>query len=445
MSSTPTADEGGQDANANLKKSSWRIDTSALRGPRDFRLLFFAGLISTIGSMFTYVAVPLQAQRMTGSFVVVGLLGLAEVIPLIVFGLWGGALADHMDRRQMVLIGEIGAATCTVLLFINAISSTPQVWVLFVVGALFAVFDSIQRPSLDALLPQIVAHDDITSAAALMSLRGNATFIFGTAIGGFIASYAGVATAYGLDILTYLASFLLLIQISSRGRMSDEDRLPGLSSITDGLSYAWQRKDLLGTYAIDTTAMIFAFPTAVFPFVAEKYDASWALGLLFAAPAVGAGIASLTSGWTSRVHRHGRAIFLAAIAYGISIALFGVSPSLPIALFFLAVSGATDMVSVVFRQSIWNKSIPDSIRGRLAGIELMSYAIGPQLGNARVSLGAQWRGLTSSIATGGILCAAGVFGLAIALPSLWNYDERTSIHVAQVREERERNQSRDLD
>ena len=118
--------------------------------------------------MFTYVAVPLQAQRMTGSFVVVGLLGLAEVIPLIVFGLWGGALADHMDRRQMVLIGEVGAATCTVVLFVNALSPTPQVWVLFVVGALFAVFDSIQRPSLDALLPQIVAHDDITSAAALM-------------------------------------------------------------------------------------------------------------------------------------------------------------------------------------------------------------------------------------------------------------------------------------
>jgi len=441
MTSSSTDNHGDGDTS----KPGWRIDTSALRGPRDFRLLFFAGLISTIGSMFTYVAVPLQAQRMTGSFVVVGLLGLAEVIPLIVFGLWGGALADHMDRRLMVLIGEIGAATCTVVLFINAISPSPQVWVLFVVGATFAVFDSIQRPSLDALLPQMVSHDAITSAAALMSLRGNATFIFGTALGGFIASYWGVATAYGLDVITYIASFFLLIQISSRGRMSDEEKFPGLSSITDGLSYAWQRKDLLGTYAIDTTAMIFAFPTAVFPFVAEKYNAPWALGLLFAAPAVGAAIASLTSGWTSRIHRHGRAIFVAAIAYGLSISLFGVSPTLPIALLFLAVSGATDMVSVVFRQAIWNKSIPDAIRGRLAGIELMSYAIGPQLGNARVSLGAQWRGLTASIATGGILCAAGVFGLAIALPSLWNYDERTSIHVAQVREERKRNQQQDSD
>ena len=418
----------------------WSIDTTALRGARDFRLLYWAGLISAIGSMFTYVAVPLQAQRLTGSFVTVGLLGLVEVIPLIVFGLWGGALADHMDRRLMVLIGEVGAATCTAVLFVNALSSHPQVWVLFVVGGFFAVFDSIQRPSLDALLPQIVDHDQITSAAVLMSLRGNATFIFGTAVGGFIASYWGVASAYGLDLVSYVISFALLVQMKSRGRMSDEDSLPGLSSIADGVRYAWERKDLLGTYAIDTTAMIFAFPTAVFPFVAEKYNAPWALGLLFAAPAIGAGIASLTSGWTSRVHRHGRAIFLAAIAYGVTITLFGLSTNLQLALVFLVLSGATDMVSVVFRQSIWNMSIPDAIRGRLAGIELMSYAIGPQLGNARVSLGAQWRGLTTSIATGGILCAAGVFGLAVSLPSLWNYDVRTSSHVAEVRAERENKQ-----
>jgi MFS family permease len=340
----------------------------------------------------------------------------------------------------MVLIGELGAASCAAALFMNAVSPSPRVWVLFVVGACFAIFDSIQRPSLDALLPQIVDHDHITSAAALMSLRGNATFVIGTAVGGFIASYLGVAYAYGLDLFSYLVSFLLLRQITSRGRMSDEQSLPGLSSIGDGIRYAWQRKDLLGTYAIDTTAMIFAFPTAVFPFVAEKYQAPWALGLLFAAPAVGAGVASLTSGWTSHVHKHGRAIFLAAIAYGVTIALFGLSPTLIWALIFLALSGAADMVSGVFRQAIWNMSIPDEIRGRLAGIELMSYAIGPQLGNARVSLGSQWKGLTASITTGGILCAVGVFGLALSLPSLWKYDVRTSVHVAEVRAERETNQ-----
>ncbi len=434
------ATESGESSDPPSRSLQWKIDTSALRGARDFQLLFFSGLISSIGSMFTYVAVPLQAQRLTGSFVIVGLLGLVEVIPLIVFGLWGGALADHMDRRRMVLIGELGAASCAAALFMNAVSPSPRVWVLFVVGACFAIFDSIQRPSLDALLPQIVDHDHITSAAALMSLRGNATFVIGTAVGGFIASYLGVAYAYGLDLFSYLVSFLLLRQITSRGRMSDEQSLPGLSSIGDGIRYAWQRKDLLGTYAIDTTAMIFAFPTAVFPFVAEKYQAPWALGLLFAAPAVGAGVASLTSGWTSHVHKHGRAIFLAAIAYGVTIALFGLSPTLIWALIFLALSGAADMVSGVFRQAIWNMSIPDEIRGRLAGIELMSYAIGPQLGNARVSLGSQWKGLTASITTGGILCAVGVFGLALSLPSLWKYDVRTSVHVAEVRAERETNQ-----
>ncbi len=203
--------------------------------------------------------------------------------------------------------------------------------------------------------------------------------------------------------------------------------------------------DLLGAYALDTLAMLLAFPNAVFPLVAEKYHAPWALGLLYAAPAVGDAIASVTSGWSSRVHHHGRAIVVAASAYGLAIACFGLSPTLWLALVFLAVSGAFDMVSGIFRQLIWNQPIPDELRGRLAGIEMLSYAIGPQLGNARVSLVAQSRGLPTSIASGGILCAAGVVALAAALPSLWSYDVRTSPHVAKVRRARTSNVVRDND
>jgi MFS family permease len=200
--------------------------------------------------------------------------------------------------------------------------------------------------------------------------------------------------------------------------------------------YAWGRKDLLGTYAIDTLAMVLAFPWAVFPFVAARYDAPWALGLLYAASSVGATIASLTSGWTTRVHRHGRAIVVAASAYGLAVAGFGLSSSLALALVFLVVAGAFDMVSGLFRMLVWNQSIPDSLRGRMAGIELLSYAIGPQLGNARVSFVAQSRGLATSIASGGILCAAGVLALAAALPSLWRYDVRTSADVERVKQSR---------
>ena len=420
----------------------WRIDTSPLRSSRDFRLLFSAGVVSYLGSMFTFVAVPLQAQQLTGSFVVVGLLGLVEVVPIIVFGLWGGAVADHWDRRRVIVGGEVGLALTSTLLLVNALRPQPAVWVLYVAGAIAATCDSLQRPSLDALVPQTVDHDRLAGAAALMSLRSSAGFIFGTALAGVVASYFGVSVAYAVDVASFLVSIALLLRLRSRGRVT-QDGSPTISAIAEGLGYAWSRKDLLGTYAVDTLAMVLAFPYAVFPFVAQRYGAPWALGLLYAAPAVGDAVASLTSGWTSRVHHHGRAIVVAASAYGLAIACFGLSPTLGLALAFLTISGAFDMVSGIFRQLIWNQSIPDELRGRMAGIEMLSYAIGPQLGNARVSLMAQARGLSTSIASGGILCAAGVLALAAGLPSLWSYDVRTSTHVADVRRARLEQATRD--
>lgn len=413
-----------------------RLDITPLRASRDFRRLFAAGVVTYLGTMFTFVAIPLQAQQLTGSFIVVGALGLVEVIPLIVFGLWGGALADHVDRRVMILGTEATNCLCALLLLGNAMLPEPHVWVLFVVGALFSVSDSLQRPSLEALVPQTVEHAHLAGAAALMSLRWSVGFIIGTSVAGLLASYFGVGVAYAIDAVSYVISFAILAGLKSRGRVSQEDGVPGIAAITEGLRYAWGRKDLLGTYAVDTLAMVLAFPWAVFPFVAEAFDAPWALGLLYAASAIGATIASLTSGWTSRVHRHGRAIVVAASLYGLAIAGFGLSPTLWLALLFLVVAGATDMVSGLFRSLVWNQSIPDDLRGRLAGIELLSYAIGPQLGNARVSFGAQWRGLSASIAVGGFACAAGVVALAFALPTMWKYDVRTSPDVDAVRRQR---------
>ncbi len=422
--------------------SRWRVDLSPLRTSRDFRLLFASGVVSYLGSMFTFVAVPLQAQQLTGSFVVVGALGLVEVVPLIFFGLWGGALADHVERKRVIVWSEIGSGLCALVLLVNALLAQPHIWVLFVVGALAATCDSLQRPSLDALLPQTVEHEQMSAAVALSSLRWSVGFILGTSIAGLVASYLGVAVAYGIDVVSFVASVLLLIRLSKRSAVV-EDGQPGLDAVKEGLAYAWGRKDLLGTYAIDTLAMVLAFPWAVFPFVAQRFDAPWALGLLYAASSVGATVASLTSGWTARVHRHGRAIVVAATAYGLAIAGFGLAPDLAVALAFLALGGAFDMVSGVFRGLVWNQSIPDELRGRLAGIELLSYAIGPQLGNARVSLVAQARGLSFSIASGGILCAAGVMALAAALPTLWAYDDRTSPDVAMVRARRKAERAED--
>jgi MFS family permease len=405
-----------------------RLDVTPLRSSRDFRLVFGAGLISYLGSMITYVALPFQVAQITGSFVAVGALGLVELVPLIVFGLWGGALADAVDRRRMVLTTEVALGLTSAILLANALSSAPQLWVIYVVAALVASCDALQRPSLDALIPRVVAHDELGAAAALNSLRWNIGSLAGPGIGGLLIAWSGVALAYAADVATFVVSVVLLWRLRP-APASEEAETVGLRSIASGLRYAWSRKDLLGTYAVDLTAMIFAFPFAVFPFVAEKYGTAWALGLLYTAPTVGELVATATSGWTKHVHHHGRAIVLAAFGWGASIALFGAMGSLPAALVFLAFAGAFDMVSGLFRMQMWNQSIPDAFRGRMAGIELLSYSVGPTLGQVRVSVAASRYGLRTSLVSGGLLCMAGVALLTFCLPSLWRYDATTDVNT----------------
>ncbi len=405
-----------------------RLDVTPLRNSRDFRLVFGAGLISYLGSMITYVALPFQVAQITGSFVAVGALGLVELVPLIVFGLWGGALADAVDRRRMVLATEAALGLTSLVLLANALSSSPQLWVIYVVAALVASCDALQRPSLDALIPRVVAHDELGAAAALNSLRWNIGSLAGPGIGGLLIAWSGVALAYAADVATFVVSVVLLWRLRP-APASEEAETVGLRSIASGLRYAWSRKDLLGTYAVDLTAMIFAFPFAVFPFVAEKYGTAWALGLLYTAPTVGELVATATSGWTQHVRHHGRAIVLAAFGWGAAIALFGAMNSLPAALVFLAFAGAFDMVSGLFRSQMWNQSIPDALRGRMAGIELLSYSVGPTLGQVRVSVAASRYGLRTSLVSGGLLCMAGVALLTFCLPSLWRYDATTDVNT----------------
>ncbi len=401
-----------------------RLDTTPLRSSADFRLVFGAGLISYLGSMITYVAIPFQVAQITGSFVAVGAIGLVELIPLIVFGLWGGALADSLDRRRMVVATEIALGGTSLILFFNALSAEPKLWVIYVVAALTATCDALQRPSLDALIPQVVAHDQLGPAAALNSFRWNIGSLAGPAIGGLLIAWHGVALAYAADVATFVVSVVLLWRLRP-APPSEAPETVGLRSIASGLQYAWSRKDLLGTYAVDLTAMIFAFPFAVFPFVAAEYGTPWALGLLYTAPTVGELLATVTSGWTKGVRHHGRAIVWAALGWGAAIAMFGAVDHLGLALAFLALAGAFDMVSGLFRTQMWNQSIPDALRGRMAGIELLSYSVGPTLGQVRVSVAASRYGLRTSLVSGGLLCMAGVALLTFCLPSLWRYDATT--------------------
>jgi MFS family permease len=408
------------------------MDLRPLRHSRDFRWLFASGLVTYLGSMVTYVALPFQVAELTGSFVAVGLIGLAELVPLVVFGLWGGAIADAVDRRRMVLVTEVAMLVLAVVLLVNALLPSPQLWLLYVVAMLLAAADGLQRPSLEAIVPRVVAHDELAAAGALISLRWQLGGIVGPALGGLLVAAFGVWSAYAFDALTFLVSAMALWRL--RAIPPGEAAEPAsLRRIAEGMRYAWSRKDLLGTYAIDLLAMTLAFPYALFPFLAEDLGAPWALGLLYSAGAVGSLLATATSGWTSHVHRHGRAVVFAAIGWGLAIAGAGLAREVWLVLLMLGLAGAADMVSGLFRMLIWNQTIPDELRGRMAGIELLSYSIGPTLGQVRASGVAQLTSLRVSIVSGGLLCAVGGAALAAALPSLWRYDARTDPNAVRER------------
>jgi MFS family permease len=412
-----------------------RMDITPLRTSRDFRIIFASGLVTYLGSMITYVALPFQVAQLTGSFVAVGLIGLAELLPLIVFGLYGGALADSVNRKVMVIATEFASGALVALLLLNSLLPATQLWVLYAVAMMLAAVDGLQRPSLDAMIPRVVAHDQLAAASALVSLRWQLGSIVGPAVGGLLLSAGGAVAAYGVDVLTFAVSILLLLRLRSIRAANDAER-PSLRHITEGMRYAWSRKDLLGTYAVDLIAMVFAFPYALFPFLAEDLGGAWTLGLLYSAGAVGSLLVTVTSGWTASVHRHGRAIVLAAAVWGLGIALVGISENLWWVLLFLAIAGGADMVSGIFRSVMWNQTIPDEVRGRMAGIELLSYSIGPLLGQLRSSTAASLTSLRMSFVSGGILCIIGVGLAAVALPTLWKYDDRTSPEAVRERDVR---------
>jgi MFS family permease len=406
-----------------------------LRTSRDFRLLFCGSAVSFFGTMVTYVAVPFQVYEITGSPVAVGLLGVAELLPLIAFGLWGGALADAVDRRRMVLLTEVAFTALSGVLLVNALLPEPKLWPIFLVAAVVAALDGLQRPSLEALIPRIVAHDELAAASALSSLRMNLGMIAGPALGGVLVATVGVAAAFAFDVASFAASLVALAfmrAVPPTGAVK-----PSLRSISAGVRYALSRQELLGTYAVDTAAMLFAMPAALYPaFAKDVFQQPWALGLLYSAGSVGSLLATLTSGWTSHVHHHGRAVACAAAVWGLAIAAFGLAGNIWIAVGCLAVAGAADMVSGLFRATIWNQTIPDELRGRLAGIELLSYSIGPLGGNARAGLVAGMWNVRGSVVSGGFLCFVSVVVIASSLRNFLQYDDRSNEHAARERARR---------
>ncbi len=405
--------------------ANFAIDLAPLRKSKDFSLLWAAGLISYFGSMITYVAVPFQIKELTDSYVAVAISGLVEIVPLVIFGLYGGVLADALDRKKLIWVTEALSLLFTGMLLINSMMDSPNLLLIYIVSGLFAATSGLRQPAMQAALPRLVDHEDMTAAAALMSLRWQVGVIVGPAIGGVLISTYSVAVGYAADIATFVIS-IALIAFMKKIPPSHEAEAPSLSALIDGVKYAFSRKDLLGTYLIDLAAMFFAMPTALIPFWADQLGAPWALGLLYAAGTIGSIAITLTSGWTKNVHFYGRAIMWAAIGWGVAIALSGATNYLWLVLLFLTLAGASDMISALFRSAMWNQTIPDNLRGRLAGIELLSYSLGPLAGQMRAASMAAVTTLSISVTSGGIICVIVVVLLASFLPDFRKFDIRTN-------------------
>ena len=405
--------------------ANFAIDLAPLKKSKDFSLLWAAGLISYFGSMITYVAVPFQIKELTDSYVAVAISGLVEIVPLVIFGLYGGVLADALDRKKLIWVTEALSLLFTGMLLINSMMDSPNLLLIYIVSGLFAATSGLRQPAMQAALPRLVDHEDMTAAAALMSLRWQVGVIVGPAIGGILISTYSVAVGYAADIATFVIS-IALIAFMKKIPPSHEAEAPSLSALIDGVKYAFSRKDLLGTYLIDLAAMFFAMPTALIPFWADQLGAPWALGLLYAAGTIGSIAITLTSGWTKNVHFYGRAIMWAAIGWGVAIALSGATNYLWLVLLFLTLAGASDMISALFRSAMWNQTIPDNLRGRLAGIELLSYSLGPLAGQMRAASMAAVTTLSISVTSGGIICVIVVVLLASFLPDFRKFDIRTN-------------------
>ncbi len=378
--------------------------------------------------MITYVAVPFQIKELTGSYVAVATSGLVQILPLVIFGLYGGVLADAIDRKKLIWVTELLSLLFTGLLLLNSMMDSPNLLLIYIISGLFAATSGLRQPAMQAALPRLVDHEDMTAAAALMSLRWQIGVIVGPAIGGVLIASYSVTVGYAADMVTFIIS-IALIAFMRNIPASQEAETPSLAGLIQGVKYAYNRKDLLGTYLVDLAAMFFAMPIALIPFWADQLGAPWALGLLYAAGTIGAIAVTLTSGWTKSVHFYGRAIVWAAIGWGVAIALSGATNYLWVVLLFLALAGASDMVSALFRSAMWNQTIPDNLRGRLAGIELLSYSVGPLAGQMRAAGMAAATTLNFSVTVGGIICIIVVAALAIFLPELRNFDIRSNTYA----------------
>ena len=408
------------------------LDLSPLRVSRDYRLLFFGQLISFFGSMMTFIVVPWQMYQLTESSAMVGYIYLAEFVPMVILAFVGGALADYFEKRRLLRLTEFGQGIASALLLVNSLLPNPQVWVLFVCVAMHAGLAAIQRPAFESFIQKVIPPEHMVAVMVLNSIRWSVGAIVSPAIAGVIAVALGPSVAYALDLVSFAGTIYAVYAINAVPPPENAER-PSWEGIKKAWRYAFSRQELLGTYFIDIAAMFFAMPQALYPALAVYYGEKY-IGLFPAAIAAGALLASVTSGWTKKVQRHGAMVIGSAVLWGVAIVLFGAVDSIVLALFFLVAAGFFDMISGIFRGAIWNQTIPNYLRGRLASIEMISYLTGPMLGSAKMGVVAETFGVKVALVSGGALCVIAVLGAALFLPKFFTYDGREGVKQKEIEE-----------
>ena len=396
------------------------LDTAPLRLDRDFRWLWTGQAINGVGSQITRLALPYQVYVLTNSTLAIAALTLFQLLPILVFSLGAGSIADAVDRRRMLRITQLGLMACSLFLAILAFQPSVPLPLLFLVAFASAAFASLDQPARSSAIPRLVPRERLPAAIALGQLNFQIASVVGPTVAGILIATVGLPGAYLVDVASFAASLGALAAISPIPPFLGAAR-PGLAAIREGLRFAIQRRVILATYVIDLDAMIFGMPTSLFPVLAlDVFHAGpQGLGLLAAAPSVGALLGALLSGWVSSVRRVGLAVIVAVAIWGVAITLFGLSEfSFVLALFFLAVAGAADVLSAVFRSTIVQLAAPDNLRGRISSIHILVVTSGPRIGDIEAAAVASVIGAQASVVSGGVLCLLGLVGVVRLFPEL---------------------------
>lgn len=401
------------------------VDLRPLKESPAFRRMWSGWTVAQIGQSMATVAVGIQIYELTGSSFAVGMLGAAAFFPLVIFGLYGGSISDTHDRRLVALAASGGLWICAVVLLLQSMLSLDQVWLLYVVVAAQSAFFAVNNPARSAIIPRLIKPELLPAANALTNLTFSAGFTLGPLVGGFVIAASGLTAAYAIDAVLFSAAMYGLVRLPSIAPEAAPHRT-GWAAVLDGLKFLSKRRNLLMTFIVDLCAMVLAQPRALFPALALTTFGGGArtVGLLAAAPAVGSVLAGLLSGWLGTVRRQGLMVVLMVCGYGAAVVAFGATSMLTWALFFLALTGAFDMISAVFRSTILQVATPDELRGRLQGVFVVVVAGGPRLGDALIGTTASLWGEHTAVIVGGIACITATLFFALRNRGFLRYDSR---------------------